>query len=99
MPRVPFQHHPWLLEGYMHQLCSSYSNYMTTSVSDMEAAYTDAAGRTVPDQTELGAGNIGGLTLASWTLQMEYWGHNTTDVTLSGGAADVWIFQIAQDLP
>ena len=31
---------------------------MTTAVSDMETAYTDAAGRTLPNATELGAGNI-----------------------------------------
>src|SRR3989338_7131225 len=30
---------------------------MTTAVSDMETAYTDAAGRTLPDATELGAGD------------------------------------------
>ena len=36
---------------------------MTTAVSDMETAYTDAAGRTNPTATELGAGNIGGLTI------------------------------------
>src|SRR3989339_759921 len=34
---------------------------MTTAISNMETAYTDAAGR-APDSTELGAGNIGGLT-------------------------------------
>ena len=37
---------------------------LITAVSDMELAYTDAAGRTVPAPiTELGAGEIGGLTL------------------------------------
>jgi hypothetical protein len=36
---------------------------MTTAVSDMETAYTDAAGRPTPDFTNLFAGNIGGLTL------------------------------------
>jgi hypothetical protein len=37
---------------------------ITTSVSDMQTAYTDAMGRTNPTATELGAGNIGGLTLS-----------------------------------
>jgi len=37
---------------------------MTTAINDMETAYTDAAGRTSPTATELGAGNIGGMTLA-----------------------------------
>jgi hypothetical protein len=36
---------------------------MTTAVSDMETAYTDAAGRTLPDATELGAGDISGMIL------------------------------------
>ncbi|OYV67274.1 MAG: hypothetical protein B7Z74_09845, partial [Deltaproteobacteria bacterium 21-66-5] len=38
---------------------------LTTAVSDMETAFTDAAGRTVPAAiTELGAGDISGMTLA-----------------------------------
>src|SRR5712692_8687079 len=36
---------------------------LATAVSDMGLAYTDAAGRTVPPVVDLGAGNIGGLTL------------------------------------
>jgi hypothetical protein len=71
---------------------------MTTAVSDMLTAYSDAAGRTLPDSTELGAGNIGGMTL---TPGLYKWGTGViipTDVTLSGGSNDVWIFQIAQTL-
>jgi len=63
----------------------------------MELAFTDAAGR-APDVTELGAGNIGGMTLAPGVYQ---WGTGLlipTDVTLAGGATAVWIFQVAQDL-
>lgn len=70
---------------------------MTTAVADMELAFTDAAGR-APDVTELGAGDIGGMTLAPGVYK---WGTGLlipTDVTLEGGASDVWIFQIAQDL-
>lgn len=70
---------------------------LTTAVQDMQTAYTDAAGR-APTVTELGAGNIGGLTLAPGVYK---WGTGLaipTDVTLSGGANDVWIFQIAQNL-
>ena len=68
---------------------------LTTAVSDMETAYTDAAGRTLPDATELGAGEIGGLTIVPGLYK---WGTGvliSTDVTLSGGPNDVWIFQIA----
>ncbi|MGD0079980.1 MAG: ice-binding family protein, partial [Methanoregula sp.] len=70
---------------------------MTAAVSDMQAAYTVAAGRT-PDATELGAGNIGGMTLAPGVYK---WGTGVTiptDVTLAGKPNDVWIFQIAQGL-
>ncbi len=71
---------------------------MTAAVSDMQTAYTDAAGRTLPTATELGAGNIGGMTLAPGLYK---WGTSVTiptDVTLSGGPNDVWIFQIGQNL-
>ncbi len=70
---------------------------LTTAVGDMQLAFTDAAGR-APDVTELGAGNIGGMTLTPGVYK---WGTGLlipTDVTLSGGATSVWIFQIAQDL-
>lgn len=70
---------------------------MTAAVGDMELAFTDAAGRE-PDVTELGAGNIGGMTLDPGVYK---WGTGLlipTDVTLNGSATDVWIFQIAQDL-
>jgi hypothetical protein len=72
--------------------------YISTAVSDMETAYTDAAGRAPTVTDELGAGNIGGLTLVPGVYK---WGTGVTiptDVTLSGGANDVWIFQIAQNL-
>ena len=69
--------------------------FLTSAVGDMETAYIDASGRTLPDFTELGAGEIGGLTLAPGLYK---WGTGvliSTDVTLSGGPNDVWIFQIA----
>ncbi|TSC81970.1 MAG: hypothetical protein G01um101420_753 [Parcubacteria group bacterium Gr01-1014_20] len=71
---------------------------MTTAVLDMQTAYTDAAGRTGPTATELGAGNIGGMTLAPGLYKWSTGVTIPTDVTLSGGANDVWIFQIAQNL-
>jgi hypothetical protein len=70
---------------------------LTTAVGDMELAFTDAASR-APDATEVGAGNIGGMTLTPGTYQ---WGTGLvipTDLTLTGNATDVWIFQIAQNL-
>ena len=71
--------------------------YLTTAVGDMELAFTDANGR-APDVTELGAGNIGGLTLEPGVYK---WGTGLlipTDITLEGSGTDVWIFQIAGDL-
>ncbi len=70
---------------------------LTTAIGDMQLAFTDAAGR-APGVTELGAGNIGGMTIAAGVYK---WGTSVliaSDVTLNGGATDVWIFQMAQDL-
>lgn len=71
---------------------------MTQAISDMETAYADAAGRVDPTATELGAGNIAGMTLEPGLYK---WGTGLiipTDVVLSGGPDDVWIFQVAQTL-
>jgi hypothetical protein len=71
---------------------------LTTAVANMETAYTDAAGRTNPTATNLGAGNIGGMTLApglyKWTTNVGI----AKDVTLSGASNQVWIFQISGTL-
>jgi hypothetical protein len=70
---------------------------LTTAVKDMQTAYTNAAGRPA-SVTGLGAGRIGGLTLAPGVYK---WGTGVTiptNVTLSGGKNDVWIFQIAGNL-
>jgi hypothetical protein len=71
---------------------------LTTAVSNMEAAYTDAAGRTNPTFLNLGAGNIGGKTLTpglyKWTTALTI----PANVTISGGATDIFIFQVAGTL-
>ena len=71
---------------------------MTTAISDMETAFTDAAGRAA-DYTELYAGDVTGQTLTPGCYK---WGTglliSAAGVTISGAAGDVWIFQIAQDL-
>jgi ice-binding like protein len=71
---------------------------LTSAVADMGTAYDDAAGRPDPASLNLADGAIGGLTLAPglyrWTSTVTI----PTDVTLSGGALDTWIFQIAGDL-
>ena len=81
--------------AYAADYTSPTPSKMTTAIGDMEIAYTDAAGRATPDFIELGSGQIGGLTLVPGLYK---WGTNvliSTDVTLSGGATDVWIFQIS----
>ena len=74
------------------------ASFLDSAVLDMGFAYDDAAGRVFPDFTELGAGEIGGLTLEPGLYK---WGTGlliTTDVTLTGGPDDVWIFQVAGTL-
>ena len=72
---------------------------MTTAISDMETAFTDAAGRTTPNFIELAGGDISGRTLLPGLYK---WGTGVlitnAGITLAGGPNDVWIFQIAGDL-
>ena len=71
---------------------------LTSAVASMQTAYTDAAGRSLPDFLNLLSGNIGGLTLAPGLYT---WGSTVTipsDITISGGSNDVWIFQVTGDL-
>jgi len=84
-------------KAYAADYTSPTPTNLTAAIGDMQLAFTDAAGR-VPSVTELGAGNIGGMTLAPGVYK---WGTGVlvpTDVTLNGPATAVWIFQIAQDL-
>lgn len=71
---------------------------LTTAVGDMELAYTDVAGRVNPDYLNLGAGNIGGLTLTpglyKWTSAVNI----PTTIVISGSSTDVWIFQVSGTL-
>ena len=71
---------------------------LTTAVGDMQTAYTDAAGRSNPDFVNLGAGDIGGQTLTPGLYNWSSAVIIPTDVTISGGPNDVWIFQVAGTL-
>lgn len=71
---------------------------LTTAVSDEELAYADAAGRTNPDAVDLGAGEIGGMTLTPGLYKWNTGLSISNDVTLTGGANDVFIFQVAGTL-
>ena len=71
---------------------------LTTAVQDMEGAYSDAAGRATPEFLNMGSGNLGGLTLEPGLYK---WGSSVTlptDLAISGGPNDVWIFQMSGDL-
>jgi hypothetical protein len=71
---------------------------LTTAIGDMQLAYNDASERTLPDYTELGAGDISGMTLTPGLYKWSSSVGITTGVTLTGGSEDVWIFQVAADL-
>ena len=71
-----------------------------TAVLNMEAAYTDAAGRTATSAatTNLGAGTLTSQTLTAGVYE---WGSAVTvptDITFSGSATDVWILKVAGTL-
>ncbi len=74
------------------------ASFLDSAVLDMGFAYDDAAGRVFPDFTELGAGEIGGLTLEPGLYKWATGLLISTDVTLTGGPDDVWIFQVAGTL-
>lgn len=72
---------------------------ISTAVSDMEMAFTTANGLTTTVITELGAGDITGMTLApglyKWSTGLLI---SASGVTLSGTANDTWVFQIGQGM-
>jgi len=81
---------------------------MTTAVSDMETAYTDAAGRANADAARInfGAGILGGdfggpatgkqLTTGIYTFDKDVL--ITDPITFKGSATDIFIIQIAGNL-
>lgn len=83
---------------YAHDYSAPTPTKVTNAAADMLAAYNDAAGRTLPDGLNLGAGGaIGGLTLVpglyKWTSGVNI--PVSQILTLNGGPNDVWIFQIS----
>lgn len=84
-------------KAYASDYTSPTPSKLTTSISDMETAYTDAAGR-APNYTELYTGDISGKTLTAGVYK---WGTGVlinNDVTLHGGANDVFVFQVAKGI-
>jgi len=76
---------------------ASNKTLVDNAVLDMGTAYADASSR-APDYTELGAGAIGGMTLAPAVYKWSTGVTILTDVFLAGGPNDVWIFEIAGDV-
>ena len=81
---------------YAADYISPTPSKMTTAIGDMQTAFVSGSGRAATI-TELGAGDISGLTLVPGVYK---WGTGllaASNVYLRGGCADVWIMQIAQD--
>lgn len=84
-------------KAYAPDYASPTPSNLTTSISNMETAYTDAAGR-APNYTELYTGDISGQTLNAGVYK---WGSGVlinSDVYLNGGPDDVFIFQVAKGI-
>src|SRR5271156_5582265 len=75
---------------------------LTKAAGDLTTAFNDAAGRTpVPTGPFLnpGSGNLGGLNLTNGLYKFTSDALiSGSDLTLTGSATDVWIFQIASGL-
>ncbi|PKL13996.1 MAG: hypothetical protein CVV52_03595 [Spirochaetae bacterium HGW-Spirochaetae-8] len=72
---------------------------LTTAITDVEAAYVEAAGRVdYAVVTGTAGGIIGGQTFVPGIYKWETVVTMATDITLQGGVNDVWIFQIADNL-
>lgn len=70
---------------------------LTQAIADGHAAWNDGRVR-APDYAEVGAGNIGGLSLPPATYIWSTGVRIPANLTLRGGPNDVWIFLITQDL-
>jgi hypothetical protein len=87
---------------YAASMAPPTSSNLTKAISDMQTAYTAAAGSAAGTGANL---NLGAGTLSSSTPQLlagtYTWGTGldiSGNITLSGGANDTWIFQIAGNL-
>lgn len=80
-------------EVFASDYTSPTPSNLTTAISDMRTAYTDAAGRTA-HYTELYSGDLSGKTLTPGVYKFGTGVLVNTDLTLHGNATDVFIFQI-----
>jgi hypothetical protein len=82
-------------EVFAASYTSPTPSQLTTAVSDMQTAFTDATGRVNPNFNNLASGSLGGLTLAPGLYKWSTSVTAATGFTISGGSTDTWIFQIA----
>ncbi|KAJ7448415.1 antifreeze protein [Mycena latifolia] len=71
---------------------------LTIAIGDMGTAYADATGRTTPNYSNLASGSIGGLILYPGLYNWNTGVSIGSDITISGGATDTWIFQVTGTL-
>jgi hypothetical protein len=73
---------------------------LTTAVSDMETAYTNAAGRLTTDDEKInpGGGEIGGMTLVAGVYNFDRNIMITTEVKFTGTSDSVFILQTSKSI-
>jgi hypothetical protein len=69
--------------------------WLTESVDNMMAAYTDAQGRPNPDEVELNGGDLDRMTLVPGLYKWSTDVYISSGLTFIGDADDIWIMQIA----
>jgi hypothetical protein len=81
--------------AYAADYSASTRSLLLAAMVDVQAAQADGAGRLNPDAINLGVGEIGGRVIVPGLYKFTGDVTITTDVTLSGSANNVWIFQVA----
>jgi hypothetical protein len=87
-----------IVNGKLYASSHSAPAILSQGITDMEAAYNDAMTRNFPTATGKAGGEIGGL---NFTPGLYKWNTNVvinSDIILPGGAEDVWIFQVRENL-
>ncbi|KAF8902538.1 ice-binding protein [Gymnopilus junonius] len=83
---------------YAASYTSPTPSQLTTTILDMQTAFTDATGRVNPNFLNLLGGGLAGLVLAPGLYT---WGTSVnaaTSFSISGSSTDTWIFQVAGTL-
>ena len=83
-------------KAYAADYAAPTPSKMTTAISDMETAYTDAAGRSVSSESNLNikSGLISGTTFTAGVYKWDSDVMFDTDIYIKGSSSDHFIFQI-----